>query len=135
MRDAKNRMDENRIRHLPVVNSSNEIIGMLSERDVTDMPRFQDFPVNLFATSPVQYVTAATPLSTVALLMLEKKISAVLLCDSQKMAIGMITSDDILLQFSKMMKDVEAKSSREMDPLDIVVGAGEFFKKLSEIGI
>lgn len=133
---AKELMATHRIRHLPIVNNQNEIISIISKHDMMYAEKFQDLPVDLFASFPVQYVTAETPLSTVALKMLEQKISSVILCDSSKFAIGIITTDDLLFQFSLMAKEIEkAGADEEVKKFNLLNGAGEFFQKLSNIGI
>ncbi|MFZ3229334.1 MAG: CBS domain-containing protein [Pseudobdellovibrio sp.] len=133
MKAAKQLMDENRIRHLPVISDENKIVAMLSKHDLTDVQKFQDLPIDLFANYPVSFVTIDTPLSTVATKMIEEKISSLVLCDSEKNAIGIITSDDLLFQFSQMLKEKENTSS--ITKIDILTTAGEFFKKLADIGI
>lgn len=135
MAEAKQLMTREKIRHLSIVNDENEIVSILSRHDISDADRFQDLPVDLFASFPVQFVTSDTPLSEVALIMLEKKISSVVLCDSHQNAIGIITSDNLLLQFSELAREIEKKKEGAFDQFQFMIGAGEFFKKLSDIGI
>jgi acetoin utilization protein AcuB len=136
MLEAQNLMSEKRIRHLPVIDKQNKIISMLSQHDLTGVAKFRDLPVDLFASSPVEYVTTDTPLSSVALVMLQKKISSVLLANSENQAVGIITTDDMLFQFSQLLKEKEEKGqSTDWDQAKILTTAGEFFKKLSDIGI
>lgn len=132
---AKELMNAKRIRYLPVVNEKNEIINVLSVDEMKHADRFQDSSVENYARKPVQYVTDETPLSTVALLMIEKNISSVVLCNSQYEAIGIITTEALLLQFSQIMKKIEKRGFKDITEMDFVVGAGEFFRRLSEIGI
>lgn len=42
---AKELMSERRVRHLPVIDESKNVIGMLSKHDLTDVPKFQELPV------------------------------------------------------------------------------------------
>jgi CBS domain-containing protein len=135
MKVAKELMQENRIRHLPVIDTDQRIISMLSKHNLTDIQHFSDMPVDFFSTHPVQYVTEKTPLSTVALLMLEKKISSVLLCDDNKNVLGIITTDDLLYSFSQLLKEKEKSKLSNKQSIDFLASAGEFFRKLSDIGI
>lgn len=135
LQEAKNVMLDKRVRHLPVINEKNQIIGMLSSHDLTAHATLLTMPVDMFASAPVKYVTTETPLSTVAETMLEKKISCVLICDNEKNAIGIITTDDLLFQFAKILKEKESTAPHKWTQLDILTTAGEFFRSLSNVGI
>lgn len=132
---AKEFMNTKRIRYLAVVNDKNEIINVLSAEEMKHADRFQDASVEHYALKPVQYVKDETPLSTVALLMIEKNIPSVILCNSQYEAVGIITTEALLLQFSQIMKKIEKRGLQNVTEMDFVIGAGEFFRRLSEIGI
>lgn len=135
MAEAKEVMTTKRLRYLTVVNEENEIINVLSSEEMKHADRFQDTAVENFYRKNVQYVKDDTPLSTVALLMIEKKISFVILCNPGYEATGIITTEALLLQFSQIMKKIERRGFREITEMDFVIGAGEFFRRLSEIGI
>lgn len=135
MKEARELMKERRIRHLPVVGSDGGILGILSHRDMTDLEDLQNYPVELLASKPVIYVVNTTPLQTVALKMIEEKISSVLLTDEQKNVTGIITTDDLLYQLALILKDRPEESSRPWTGSDSLVTAGEFFRKLADIGI
>lgn len=135
MREARTLMNERRIRHLPVLNAENEIVGILSRHDLTDLEQVQDYPVEMLARSPVTYVTIDTPLRTVALKMIEEKISSVLLTDQHQNAIGIITTDDLLYQLATMLKNDRDEPVRPWTESDSLITVGEFFRRLSDIGI
>jgi CBS domain-containing protein len=135
MRQAEEIMKDKRIRHLPVVDGDDRITGMLSRTDLTDVLKFADLPVDLFASFPVETVSADEKLSAVALKMIEKKISSVILRDDDGNAIGIITSEDLLFQLAQMLKKDEASESGRWDTANVLSTAGEFFRKLSDIGI
>lgn len=135
LRQAKQAMKDSRIRHLPVVDENNKIISLISKHDFTDVDRFQDLPLDLFASHPVTYVTEDTPVRKVAQIMLEKKISCVLLTDAADKLIGIITTDDLLFQLTELLKDEEVGILEKFYNSDVVITAGEFFRKLSDIGI
>ncbi|MGZ3690222.1 MAG: CBS domain-containing protein [Pseudobdellovibrio sp.] len=135
MREANELMNEKRIRHLPLVDDNNEIIGMLSKHDFTEVMNFQDLTVDLFASSPVKFVTESTPLSTVALKMISEKISSVILCNDQGEASGIITTDDLLYQFAQLLSDTGQHNEFNWEKFDAIQTAGAFAQKLSDIGI
>ena len=132
MAEAKKIMRENRIRHIPVVTEDSRIVAVLSAHDLTDVAKFQDLPVDLFASFPVKFVTPETPLSEVALRMVSEKISCLLLVEEGK-ATGIITSTDLLFEFSQLLKE---KEKNEVPVLDrVLVTAGELCKRLADVGI
>ena len=135
MREAGELMKEKRIRHLPIIDGSDRIVGMLSKTDLTDVAKFADFPAELFATFPVQTLNVDSPLSLAALLMIEKKISSVILCDNNNTAVGIITSEDLLFQLAQMLGEKEKSGIGSWDAAKTLSTAGEFFRKLSDIGI
>lgn len=139
--EAKEIMKERRIRHLPVINEKNDIIGILSRHDLTDISKFQDMPVDLFASTPVEYVENSTPLRQVTLLMLKKKISCVLVTDEHLEVTGIITTDDLLFHLSELLKTAEAESPEAINEPNSMLSVrslmtlGEVSRKLSDIGI
>ncbi len=135
MSEAKALMTECRVRHLPVIDISNQVVGMLSKHDLTDVPKFQELPVELFAQSPVECVIPETPLSEIALKMIQEKISSVLVCDENNMAYGIITTDDLLYEFAKLIKEKEQPSISNWTTLNTITAATEVSRKLSDIGI
>lgn len=135
VQEAQQLMKEKRIRHLPVIDGNNTIVAMFSQHDFSKAASFQNMPVDLFSSFPVRFVSLETPLSRVALLMVEEKISSVLISDESSQALGIVTSDDLLFQFSQMLKAKETAAAAESTPLSQLVTVGEFFRRLSEIGI
>lgn len=132
MGEAADMMREKRIRHLPVVDGQNRINSMLSAHDMTDVRKFRDLPVDLFASFPVRTVSPSTPLSEVSFKMLKEKISCLILAENDE-AVGIITTDDLLFQFSLILQEKEKKGTFVWT--DTLTTAGEFFRKLSDIGI
>jgi acetoin utilization protein AcuB len=134
LRSAKEIMAERRIRHLPIVDKNKTIISLISKHDFTNVDRFQDLPVDLFASQPVVYVSEDTPIRNVALKLLENKISCVLLSGQDSKLVGIITTDDLLFHLAELLKDEKEKTST-LRTSDILITAGEFFRRLSDIGI
>jgi len=136
MGDARELMENRRVRHLPVLNDHDEVIGMLSKHDLTDVPKFQELPVELFASFPAQYVTLDTPISTVSLRMIEARISSLVLVDYTGEAVGLITTDDLLYELSKLTRENEEHTVAEWTgALTNVNTAGEISRRLADIGI
>lgn len=106
--EAHGLMQGKRIRHLPVVDATGTSIGILSDRDLQRAmkpsgglgaqavefdPAFQ---VKDFMSWPVLTVFEATPVYEVAERMLREKLSAYLVVDANRCALGIVTSDDMI---------------------------------------
>ncbi|MFZ4715853.1 MAG: HPP family protein [Bacteriovoracaceae bacterium] len=119
---AYGKMKENSIRHLPVMNGQNQIIGILSDRDIQRamqvhrIDKFQqdielpvEIPVEEFMSWPVYMVNEKTSIKVVAAQMLSQKVSAFLVEDEAGRLKGIITTDDLL----KLLLEVEQPSIKE----------------------
>jgi CBS-domain-containing membrane protein len=111
-------MKENGIRHLPVTHQHNEVVGILSDRDlqramvrVSDTPDLlqsnlnpeesnYEFPEGAIAQDymswPVRTVAESQSLEATAEMMLQEKLSALLVKTSNGRIHGIITTDDLL---------------------------------------
>lgn len=158
-------MREKKIRHLPVVDVDGEIIGILTDRDVQraihtetnekgevrfTIERFQPGEsIKHYMTTPVEFVSADTPLETVAFRMLEHKMSSLLVTDStgvdaEPEVIGIVTTDDLLWALIRKVKEEEQTGRRAETPTDTVKSwlqsvrlspIGEIARQLSNSGI
>ena len=100
-----------RSRHLPVLDSSGAVIGMLSDRDFKRAMEvgnvhpyvYEEVPIKFaiearvkdYMSWPVETIDENSPISLAARLMLEKKISS-LVVTRHRLGIGLITTDDLL---------------------------------------
>ncbi len=142
VREAREIMNERRIRHLPVIDNEHTIVGIVSRTDLTDISQFQDIPVELFSSKPVEYVRNSLPLRQVTLSMLEKKISCVLVTDDHDEVTGIITTDDLLYHLAELLKTADSSeniktesSEKSIFSVDSLITIGEFSRKLSAMGI
>ncbi|MGZ3796808.1 MAG: CBS domain-containing protein [Pseudobdellovibrionaceae bacterium] len=126
-------MNANRIRHLPVVDSMEDIVGILSHRDLNVIPDFKNIPVEWMMSSPVEYVDQNTSLRKTIFLMLQKKISCLLIADEEENAIGIVTTDDLLWHLAHLLEDeTEEKPLLSIAEKQTI---GEVVNELSLIGI
>jgi acetoin utilization protein AcuB len=127
VRTAYEIMREHRIRHLPVVDESNDVIGIVSDRDLRramkpkkDFSILEEssiefdpkFKVAEFMSWPVQTVSEYETVHEIADLMIKEKISAVLVIGEHDRPKGIVTSDDLLKLLVKLLE--REKSDREM---------------------
>jgi CBS-domain-containing membrane protein len=107
-------MDEKKIRHLPVVDDRNSVVGILSERDIQramQVAKINNFTQNVhldaslrvedYMSWPVYVVSEETSVNHVAEEMLRQKVSAFLVQDKMGMIKGIVTTDDLLRLFLK----------------------------------
>lgn len=94
--DAWRTLDQMAIRHLPVVNASDELVGMLSDRDLVRTSRDSDRPVATLMKTQVVSVRPETSVDLVVKLMLEHPIGAVPVVDQTSKVVGIVSYRDVL---------------------------------------
>lgn len=120
MKTAYNRMRQHGLRHLPALDDSREIVGMVSDRDVQRAMVSQiDHKNHLSSESiefdpearvrdymawPVLTVDEETDLKLVAERMLREKISS-LLVQRHGQTVGILTTDDLLKVLVDLLRD------------------------------
>lgn len=105
-------MHEKNIRHLPVVDDRNSIVGILSDRDVhlamtvkrtnglqESVSLSKELLVEDFMNWPVFVVSEETSLRKIAEEMLAQKVSAFLVQDARGLLKGIVTTDDLIKLF------------------------------------
>lgn len=119
---AYKRMQKHQLRHLPVMNDSGEVVGMLSDRDVQramiseikhengpvaslESIRFDpESRVKEYMGWPVLTVDRDADLRIVAERMLHEKVSSYLV-QSNGTTVGIITTDDLLKALIDLLKE------------------------------
>jgi len=106
--DAAGRMQTQHIRHLPVVNSDNKVVGMLSDRDVRtavgdptrafddDTSSLNDLKVGDIMSSPAITTTKDVTVKQVAQLFVSRDAGAVPVIGHDERLIGIVSYIDIL---------------------------------------
>lgn len=115
--DALKLMHERRIRRIPIVNSHNKLIGIVSERDLLHAAPSPASSLNIWEmnyllsklklsdlmTKKVISVTPATPIQEAASLMLKHKVGGLPVLDEEQHVIGVITETDIFKAFVELV--------------------------------
>lgn len=110
LKDALTTMEENRIRHLPVINEEEEIVGIISDRDLRDAsPSIFETTHNELMNKPIKElmitdVITALPhdfVEEAANMMMENQISCLPIEEDGKIA-GIITEKDLLNTLVKL---------------------------------
>lgn len=133
LKTASNLMMEKRIRHLPVTDELDDIVGMISDRDIHRLADSKTLPVEMLMTSPVVAVNQSTPVRRATLKMLQEKISSVLVVDDNEVVLGIVTTDDLLWHLAHLLSDEESGQPSKF--VNYLQTMGQVSQKLADIGI
>lgn len=89
-------MAENQIRHLPVVDKDDRIVGILSSKDFPPFGELRDGRVEYYMSAPVLHVKQNESLKEAVYKILESKVSSLIITDDNDDVKGIITTDDLL---------------------------------------
>lgn len=113
---AEEKMNNYNIRHLPVVDAENILVGLLSKSDFIALKlvdsRMKTFKVRDVMSSPVKAVGKNATVQEVARLFVNKKISSVIVVDNQE-AVGIVTAEDLIKLLAEKPEMIE--ESEQMD--------------------
>lgn len=120
MQKAYEVMKKNNIRHLPVIDMNGRLVGMISDRDLklaTYIKKVSEIETELkfdpkdmvedYMNWPVQTVDEKTPLDQVAQMMVDEKVSALIVNAPNHYMKGIITTDDLLLYLVEILTTSE----------------------------
>lgn len=122
---AHDEMKEKGIRHLPVIDQTGKLVGMLSDRDVqrainvkmiNEVEQEATFnphdTVENFMSWPVQTVDEKTSIEEMTTMMIELKVSAIVVIGPNQYIRGIITTEDLLKYLLELLATSEV--NREM---------------------
>jgi len=114
-------MKEHGIRHLPVVDVSGKLVGIISDRDmlraanirmINEIEQEMTFnphhTVEDFMSWPVQTVSEKTSVEDLARMMIDQKVSAFVVNGPNQYIKGIITTDDLLQYLIEMLHSSES---------------------------
>lgn len=129
---AYEKMQSRSIRHLPVVNDRDELVGIISDRDLSKalnqdvevekkVPTIRyTFPkgvsVSSIMHSPVKAVDQSADIKSVIEHMLNNKISSVLVAGRDEVE-GIITTDDLLKLLLHLLEEDEDRARWDLEAL------------------
>jgi len=126
-------MKEKRIRHLPIIDQNANIVGILSEKDLSFIKDPESIPVEFFMAHHVEFVDQEMPLRSVILKMLENKISSVLITDEIHEAVGIVTTDDLLWYLAHVLE--KEKDDLSLSDFVSLQTIGEAANQISNVGL
>lgn len=116
IRSAEWEMNMAEIRHIPVVDQRNHVIGVLSNRDLgraLGQAESKPIPVAGVMSRSVLTVRPSTPAHEAATLMLEHKIGCLPVVGDDEQLIGIITETDFLRVAEKALRGVDFSRESE----------------------
>lgn len=135
LQDAYALMEEFRVRHLPVLNETGEITGIISYKNLLTDQTVLLMPVEFFMSFPVVEVSENTSLKRAILKILEKKISSLLITNNEQEVIGIVTTDDLLWHLASQIKNEDDEASESFINDKNLQTVGEIARLLSQAGI
>ena len=107
--DAQDVMILERIRHIPVVNSSFKLVGLITHRDlIRALTRKQEScPVKLIMKKNVVVVDLSIPLRDVIKIMITNKYGCLPVVNDSGKLVGIVTEIDLLKVLYSMIKSRE----------------------------
>lgn len=99
-------MDNHRLHHLPVVNGTGQVVGIVTERDLLLAASHYGAADIEVAEIMHKGAITATPEMTIAqaaTLLLDKHIGGLPVVDAQQQVVGVITETDLLRAFVEML--------------------------------
>lgn len=127
---AYDEMKEHSIRHLPVVDYSGKLIGMLSDRDLqraANVKRINEIEQEMtfnphdtvedYMNWPVQTVDENTTVEALTKMMVELKFSAVVVSGANQYIKGIITTEDLLKYLIEVLSSSEVARAKPIGRL------------------
>lgn len=96
-REAVEMMHEKNLHHIPVVDTDDKVVGIVTQRDLHIAARhFQeaDVPVSQVMHTPVVTITADEPLASAARQMIASRIGGLPVLDDERV-VGVVTETDL----------------------------------------
>jgi IMP dehydrogenase len=117
--EAKTFMAQQNLRHLPVVDSGNKLMGVVSERDVLSSKK-PNIPITNIMVAQVFVVQENESIHTVIETMANEKYGSVLIVNAANELTGIFTTIDALNLLGKLLKsDSSAKKPLILSLLDL----------------
>lgn len=130
---AYKKMQNNRIRHLPVTDADGNMVGILSDRDVSramhshvikngytkseEITFDEEEQVQDYMSFPVRISGKNRALKDVAKEMVKEKVSALLVLDDDDSVLGIITTEDLLRVLIEVLDGPEPERVWNLDRL------------------
>ena len=105
--EAIQRMQKQKIHHIPVVDEEGKLIGIVAERDLLlsmTQHGLVDVELSEVMNERVMAVTPNTPLTEAAKIILKHHIGALPVVNKERNVVGIITETDLLQEFVNLVE-------------------------------
>lgn len=150
LNDAYALMREKGVRHLPVVDDEDNIVGLISDRDFMralqveqpdfasgHMPKAEFDPnsvVRDFMSWPVEAVDSNRTVGDAARRMIDKKISALMVTRNEDV-VGIVTTEDLLRVLINETETLAEKVRDDVEGMVVDSPVGQIAQTLANVGI
>lgn len=129
-----------RIRHLPVVNENDELIGIISDRDfyramLAEPAIFEPTDrVEDYMSWPVATIEESKSVADAARILIDRKISA-LVVTRERSAVGILTTEDLLRVFLTQNDSTVGRLKSEAEAALMTSSVGPLAQTLANAGL
>lgn len=103
--DAWHALDDLAIRHLPIVDRQDHLVGMISDRDLVRTSRDSNRPLTTLMHPDVVAVGPEAPLELVIERIVEHRVGAIPVVDAQANVIGIVSYVDVLRAIPALVRE------------------------------
>lgn len=135
LQEASRLMKNHNIRHLPVVDENDGIVGILSSKDFPLAGNQAQMIVEFFMSSPAIYVHENSSVKETIYKMLDSKISSVLVADESDDAVGIITTEDLLKYLLTHLENEPVEAKSYLNKVLDMQTLGQMAQQISNAGI
>lgn len=112
---AENLMSKNKIRHLPVVDTYNELSGIVSATDLAKSPN-KKYKIKDIMNPKVRIIKENASVTKIITQMLKFKISSMLVSHNEDL-VGIVTTDDLIQLLYELIDENENLNKLEVSTL------------------
>ncbi|MGZ3786753.1 MAG: CBS domain-containing protein [Bdellovibrio sp.] len=135
LKDAAFLMRTQNIRHLPVVDENDGIVGIFSSKNFPLLGDPTQMTLEFFMSSPAIYVSEDASIKEAIYKMLENKISSVLVADKDEDAVGIITTEDLLKFLLVYLENEPVEAKSYFNKILDMQTLGQLAQQISQTGI
>lgn len=110
--EAVSLMADRHFRHIVVVNTNGQILGVISDRDIlrtlARTSNWQTKDVSQIMTPDPVTVKRETPISTAVAKIVSKRINCLPVLDDEEKVCGILTSTDLLKAYQKLLESLDS---------------------------
>lgn len=117
---ARRKLEDGRMRHLPVVDEERRLVGVVSDRDILAAHHADTQPVSSIMTGEPVTVFTDTPAYEAVALMVHHRFGCLPVVDTARRVIGLVTETDLLMEAHELFaSDVPGAATSAEDRMRV----------------